>query len=245
MISFTRKISTTLTLFLIGLTLITPINVMSKENKDKPDKTRTYKEVKQGMVAVFPDIITALQKVSSLYQKNKSIDLKFYISPTGVMSFREFIGPDTNNQKEVAILQKSLHMNVLIPVQKIETYTKVLIRSTIDSKNTIILSEKIKVEYVEIRSKASIVIVIDLNRRELKKMYAQRWAENQDLRGTLNVRFRIDELGKVISCSSQSSTLNDPVFEKKILAQVKLWNFGSINNPGDITEVVYPFAFSQ
>ena len=245
MISFSRNIPLTIPLFLLALTLMAPTNVMGKANNLKPDKTRKYEEVKQGMVAIFPDITKALQKVSSLYQKSKSIDLKFYISPTGVMSFRGFIGLDTDHPKEVAFLQKSLHMNVLIPVQKIETYTKVIVTSTIDSKNTIILSKKIKVDYIEIRPKASIVIIIDLNRRELKKMYAQRWAENQDLHGTLTVRFQINEFGKVVSCSTHSSTLNDPIFEEEILAQVTLWNFGPINNPGDITEVVYPFTFSQ
>jgi TonB family protein len=216
-----------------------------KSPSTKPDPTRTYKEVKQGMAAIFPDITEALQTAKSSFKQNENINLKFYISPTGKMSFMGFVEDISVEKSSLLKIKKDLNINVLIPVQEIETFTKVIVKSSLDKDNNIVLSDEINVEYVEIRSKSSILIVIDFNRRSFRKAYAKRWAENPDLQGTIYVRMSIDENGKVVSCKSEKSTLNDPVFENTILKSVKSWNFGKINNPGDITEIIYPFTFSQ
>lgn len=211
----------------------------------KPDPTRTYKEVKQGMTAIFPDIKEAMHTAKPLFKENQHINLKFYISPTGKMNFIGFVENVQFDKEALLEIKKMLYMNVLIPVQKIETFTKVIVKSSLDNNNNIVLSDDINVEYVEIRSKSSILIVIDFNRRNFRQAYAKRWAENQDLQGTIYVRMSIDEHGKVVSCTKEKSTLNDEVFENTILEKAKLWNFGKINNPGDITEIVYPFTFNQ
>ena len=247
MITNALKLWKCFSIWLILLFLLEPAYAKKQRNSQriKPDPSRTYKEVKQGMVAIFPDIKEALQIVNSSFKQNQHISLKFYISPTGKMNFMGFVEDVAVDKSSLVKLKKSLYMNVLIPVQEIETFTKVIVKSSLDKNNNIVLSDKITVEYVEIRSKSSILIVIDFNRRDLRKAYAKRWAENPDLQGTIYVRISINENGKVISCKNEKSTLNDPLFENTIIKSVKLWNFGKINNPGDITEIVYPFTFSQ
>jgi hypothetical protein len=39
--------------------------------------------------------------------------------------------------------------------------------------------------------------------------------------------------------------MGDSELESLIAAKIKLWVFEKIDKPGDVTEVVYPFVFSQ
>jgi len=41
------------------------------------------------------------------------------------------------------------------------------------------------------------------------------------------------------------STMIDPLLEAEVVAKIRTWVFEKIDKPGDVTEVVYPFAFSQ
>lgn len=38
--------------------------------------------------------------------------------------------------------------------------------------------------------------------------------------------------------------MEEPEFEHKVVLEVENWEFGKINKPGDVTEVVYPFVFN-
>jgi outer membrane biosynthesis protein TonB len=69
--------------------------------------------------------------------------------------------------------------------------------------------------------------------------------DKPDLAGKLTVILGIDEFGKVIFASVLESTVSDSEFESTVVSQVKSWNFEKIDLPGNITEVVYPFVFSQ
>lgn len=95
------------------------------------------------------------------------------------------------------------------------------------------------------RSKASIMRVVMQNAAALRYEYNRRLREKPGLQGTVVVKFTVDDSGTVTSCEVVSSTLNDPALEEKIVAKVKRWVFEAIDKPGDITEVVYPFVFSQ
>jgi len=41
------------------------------------------------------------------------------------------------------------------------------------------------------------------------------------------------------------STLNDSELEQTVVTRVKSWVFEKIDKPGDVTEVTYPFTFTQ
>ncbi len=95
------------------------------------------------------------------------------------------------------------------------------------------------------RSKASIMRVVMQNIAALRYEYNRRLREKPGLKGKITVKFAIDEFGKVIFCQVVETTIKDPTLEKKVISKIKRWVFDKIDKPGDITEVVYPFVFSQ
>ncbi len=54
----------------------------------------------------------------------------------------------------------------------------------------------------------------------------------------------IDEFGNVLNCEVMSSTIENAEFEKELLRRIKLWQFGVIKVPGDVTTVIFPFEFA-
>lgn len=237
-------------LLLVGfLCLVVYSSAIAKKNakeKTKIDPTRTEKLVRGSVIKVFPVISEALEKVKSVYGGDgKVVSLRFYISPTGIMTFRGFVENVILDKNQKKILKEDLVWQVLSEVKKMETVCQVVVTSELGKNNKIELSEKISVSYVEIRSQSSILMVIDMNKRDLRKVYSKGWAKNKSLQGTLYVKFSIDETGKVIKCEKEKSTMNDSEFENTVIKIAKYWNFGVINNPGDITEIIYPFTFNQ
>jgi len=95
------------------------------------------------------------------------------------------------------------------------------------------------------RSRESIQRVVMQNMAALRHAYNRRLREKPRLQGTITVKFSIDQSGKVISAQVTGSTMNDPELEHIAAERVRSWNFERIDNPGDVTEVTYPFVFSQ
>jgi len=95
------------------------------------------------------------------------------------------------------------------------------------------------------RSRESIKNVVIKKVPTLKKMYNKRLQEKSGLNGKIVTKFAIDEFGKVIFCQIAESSINDTVFENRLISEVKSWDFGAIDKPGDVTEVVYPFVFNS
>ena len=95
------------------------------------------------------------------------------------------------------------------------------------------------------RSRASITRVVLQNIMVLRYAYNKRLREKPGLKGKITCKFAIDEFGKIIFCEMTESTMTDPLLEAEVLAKIRTWVFEKIDKPGDVTEVVYPFAFSQ
>jgi len=95
------------------------------------------------------------------------------------------------------------------------------------------------------RSKASIMRVVMQNIAALRYAYNKRLREKPGLKGKITVKFAIDEFGKVIYCEVTESTMADQELELSVKEKIKRWVFEKIDKPGDVTEVVYPFVFSQ
>jgi len=95
------------------------------------------------------------------------------------------------------------------------------------------------------RSRASIQRVVMQNMAALRYAYNRRLRDKPGLNGKITVKFAIDEFGKVIFAQVVESTMADPELERTVVDRVKSWNFDKIDKPGDVTEVVYPFVFSQ
>lgn len=95
------------------------------------------------------------------------------------------------------------------------------------------------------RSRASIMRVVMQNLSALRYAYNKRLREKQGLQGKITCKFAIDEFGKVIFCQMIESSISDPLLETEVVAKIRGWVFEKIDKPGDVTDVVYPFAFSQ
>ncbi len=95
------------------------------------------------------------------------------------------------------------------------------------------------------RSRVSINMVVNQNIAALRYAYNSRLREKPGLNGRITVKFAIDEFGKVIYVQITESTINDEKLEQTVLSRIRNWAFERIDKPGDVTEVVYPFVFSQ
>jgi len=95
------------------------------------------------------------------------------------------------------------------------------------------------------RSRAAIQRTVMQNMAALRYAYNKRLREKPGLKGKITVKFAIDEFGKVIFAQVVDATLFDSELENTVLQKVKSWEFGKIDKPGDITEVVYPFVFAN
>ncbi|KMQ52679.1 TonB domain-containing protein [Chitinispirillum alkaliphilum] len=95
------------------------------------------------------------------------------------------------------------------------------------------------------RSRASIQRIVQQNMASLRHEYNRRLRDQPGLSGRITVKFAINEFGVVIHCEVTESTINDSVLEQQVVQRIRRWNFGQIDQPGDITEIVYPFVFSQ
>ncbi len=95
------------------------------------------------------------------------------------------------------------------------------------------------------RGRAQIMRVIRLNTIQLQTIYLMACETKSELSGKLTLKWAIEESGKVIFCTAVSSTMNDREFEAAIVEKVKLFKFGEIDKPVDVTEVVYTFVFTQ
>ena len=87
--------------------------------------------------------------------------------------------------------------------------------------------------------------VVMQNLAALRYAYNKRLREKPGLKGKITCKFAIDEFGKVIFCEVVNSDMDDSTLEADIVDKIKRWVFEKIDKPGDVTEVVYPFAFSQ
>jgi TonB family protein len=95
------------------------------------------------------------------------------------------------------------------------------------------------------RSRESIQRVVMQNMAALRYAYNRRLRDKPGLNGEIKVKFAIDESGKVISAQVVESVIADAEFEKTVVDRIKSWNFGKIDKPGDVTEVIHLFEFSQ
>jgi TonB family protein len=87
--------------------------------------------------------------------------------------------------------------------------------------------------------------VVMQNLAALRYAYNKRLREKPGLKGKITCKFAIDEFGKVIFCEALESTMDDSQLEAEVVDKIKRWVFEKIDKPGDVTEVVYPFVFSQ
>jgi TonB family protein len=91
------------------------------------------------------------------------------------------------------------------------------------------------------RTLDEIQLIFDRNKGAFYTMYVREQRQKPDMVGKLLVRMTIAPSGRVTRCSVISSELNNPEFEKKVVARVLLMDFGA-KEVGDFT-LDYPILF--
>ncbi|MCL2182708.1 MAG: TonB family protein [Chitinispirillia bacterium] len=79
----------------------------------------------------------------------------------------------------------------------------------------------------------------------MRHAYSRRTKDKPGLCGTVTVKFAIDESGKVTNARITSSSMPDSILEAAVVSWVRSYVFESIDKPGDVTEVTYPFTFTN
>ncbi|HEX7114762.1 MAG TPA: AgmX/PglI C-terminal domain-containing protein [Steroidobacter sp.] len=91
------------------------------------------------------------------------------------------------------------------------------------------------------RSEEEIALVFDRNKGAIYAIYTRALRDNPNLQGKLVLQLTISPEGTVTRCEVISSELNDPEFERKLVARVKMFRFEA-KDVGTIT-VTKPIDF--
>jgi len=92
------------------------------------------------------------------------------------------------------------------------------------------------------RTDEEIQIVFDRYKAALYRIYNRELRKNPTLQGKLVLKLTIEPDGKVSACSLESSDIEAPALEKKIVERVKRFNFGPKEDVPAIT-ILYPIDF--
>jgi outer membrane biosynthesis protein TonB len=92
------------------------------------------------------------------------------------------------------------------------------------------------------RSDEEIQVVFDRYKDALYRIYNRELRKQPLLKGQLVLRLTIESSGKVSKCVIDSSELDAPSLEKKIVARILKFNFGEKSNVGSMT-ILYPIDF--
>lgn len=95
------------------------------------------------------------------------------------------------------------------------------------------------------RSRADIMRVVNQNMQGLRYIYNRHLRNDPGMKGKITVKWAVDEFGNVIFCRVTDSNINNELFKKEIEKAIKRWKFKEIKIAGDVTEIIYPFVFTQ
>ena len=92
------------------------------------------------------------------------------------------------------------------------------------------------------RTDEEIQIVFDRYKSALYRIYNRELRKNPTLQGKIVLRLTIEPDGKVSACTVDSSDMDAPVLDEKMVARVKRFNFGAKEGVPTIT-ILYPIDF--
>lgn len=122
--------------------------------------------------------------------------------------------------------------------------TQLAARTATEVKSSITkapLKKKSRKGHVASRSQEDIQIVFDKNKSAIFNIYNRALRKNPTLQGKLVFRLSIAPSGKVTSITLVSSELGDKKLERKLLARIKMINFGA--KPVGSVTINYPIDF--
>jgi len=99
--------------------------------------------------------------------------------------------------------------------------------------------------YPNQRNKEEISKVVIGELKKLRKLQTEYLYNKIVIKGKITVRFSINGLGKVVKTMIIKSDIPFPNFNEAVLDIVKTFKFSKLGEEDDITEIVYPFVFSN
>lgn len=91
------------------------------------------------------------------------------------------------------------------------------------------------------RTYEEVSLVFDRNKGAIYSLYSRALRKDPTLQGKVVLEITIDPSGKVTKCRIVSSELNNPALERKLVARVKMLNFGA--REVETLVVTYPIDF--
>ena len=91
------------------------------------------------------------------------------------------------------------------------------------------------------RTYEEVSLVFDRNKGAIYSLYSRALRKDPTLQGKVVLEITISPSGKVTSCKVISSELNNKSLERKLVARVKLLNFGT--RKVEVMVVTYPIDF--
>jgi periplasmic protein TonB len=122
--------------------------------------------------------------------------------------------------------------------------TQLAARTTTEVKSSIVkasLKKDRKSDRSASRSQEDIQIVFDKHKGAIFNIYNRALRQNPTLEGKVVFQLTIAPSGQVTAISVVSSELGDPTLERKLLARIKMINFGA--KPVDSVTLTYPIDF--
>jgi hypothetical protein len=99
------------------------------------------------------------------------------------------------------------------------------------------------VQFFPQRTIKDITCVVSKNMNHFKDVYNQYLRDGEKFVGQIVVKFSINQQGDVFYAETVKTTINNKSFENEIITLVKSWKFPVLQNPGEITECIFPFNF--
>jgi len=241
-------------------------SLSQKYQKESYNTKRTFAYLKPVLDSIALDI-TEILNDNQFKGKINFKSISFFVLPSGIIRLgncSHFTKPDSTIEKAPDLLNKYFEPGLNFKTSIERMISKFRTASLPDYKPNLVILGNISEDssgynyrfkdtsYYRSsltggRSKASIMRIVMKGLPDLKYVYNQRLRTKQGLAGRITVKFAINEFGRVIFAElvPTGTTLNDEYLCDDFLRIVKSWKFDRIRKEGDVTEVVYPFVFSQ
>jgi TonB family protein len=203
--------------------------------------SRSTQKVNALLSKIKTDLVSGLQSGTSADTSNSKFN--FFITPDGKIDITPFRFPP---QVDSTVL-KNLAAKISKEYNIFPVVTGLWVSRGIEMRNGELYYDSANVysNGQGGRSNMSIMNVVMRNLSKMRYAYNRRLVAAPGLQGKITVKFAINYLGAVIFSKVIESTVGDELLETAIRDQIASWKFELILKKGDVTEVVYPFVFSQ
>jgi len=193
-----------------------------KPEEPKPVEKKSAKEVAKKHIAVF-DALADLRDPDDMQDlaKNQSLSNDSGKAATVTRSLITKKATQGSGGIRVATASKSSGTGSLAGQNT--TNVKSDIGDAVENSKRRTKSGSLK------RSSENIQLAFEKYKPQIFALYHRALRKNPSLQGRVNFRLVIQPNGKVSSCTIESSELNDPELEKRLIARIKRINFGAMD----------------